>query len=188
MVYIPDKHKKYKLLPHCTKHGGEAFSYPTGLEDEIAELLPKGLRVIPYGYKSYAEYYSMLDDYISKYGTTDGTLNKLGMLISEYKACVQKRNVKENWSIVRYMGSSNLNFTHGRYYYCPCYIESPEYEGVIDNEEFTSYLAFSEPSFLEAISEEISTSVLFYEPADEKLKWEIVEDPTGILAKYFRKK
>jgi len=183
MAYIPEKHKKYKLLPNCTKYGGEVFSYP-GLENKISKLLPEGvLHVIPYGYESYSEFYSLLDDYISKYGTTDGALNELGMLIAEYKAQVQKMNVKENWSVLRYKGKSNSQLTHGRYYYWPCSVESPEYEGVIDDEEFTSYLAADfDNRPISNIKDARFTS--YSEPPSRKPLWEIAEDPTGMAAKH----
>ena len=47
-----------------------------------------------------------------------------------------------------------FSLTQGKYYYWPCSKESPVYEGVIDDEEFTSYLY----------------------PTDAAL-WEIAEDP-----------
>ena len=50
--------------------------------------------------------------------------------------------------------------TRGRCYYWPCSKERPVYEGVIDDEEFTSYLY----------------------PCDAEC-WEIVLDPTGMAAR-----
>jgi len=46
-------------------------------------------------------------------------------------------NIKENWSVVNYLGETLdgcMGLTKGRYYYWPCSIETPEYEGVIDDE------------------------------------------------------
>ena len=74
-------------------------------------------------------------------------------------------NVKEDWSVVRYVGSQFVDdviphLTKGRCYYWPCSRENPVYEGVVDNEEFTSYMY----------------------PCD-KDSWEILEDPTGMAAR-----
>jgi len=33
MAYIPEFHKKYNLLPRCTKSGGDVFEYPCELLD-----------------------------------------------------------------------------------------------------------------------------------------------------------
>ena len=75
-------------------------------------------------------------------------------------------NMKEDWSVVRYVGHEYDNkprvfgLTRGRCYYWPCSKERPVYEGVIDDEEFTSYLY----------------------PCDAEC-WEIVLDPTGMAAR-----
>lgn len=61
---------------------------------------------------------------------------------------------------MKYIGESTdgvSGLTHGRCYYWPCSTKNPVYEGVIDDEEFTSYLY----------------------PVDANL-WEIIEDPTGM--------
>jgi len=145
MAYIPEAHKKYNLLPKCAERGGEVFSYPSS-EREISKMLPEGEHVVPYGYDSYADFDNQLDQYIQQYGTTNGALNELGQKIVKYKETVHKMNVKENWSVLRYLGETTPNLfglTQGRYYYWPCFIEDPHYEGVIDDEEFTSYLAYA---------------------------------------------
>jgi hypothetical protein len=180
MAYIPEAHRKYNLLPSCSENGGEVFSYPSSLETQIGDLLPEGESVIPYGYDSYEEYYYILDNYISQHGTSDGKLNKLGELISEFREQVEKMNVKENWSICKYVGETTDNitgFTHDRYYYWPCSIENPEYEGVIDNEEFTSYVA-SISSATEKNELHIMDSKT--DEFDRPSLWEIAEDPTGM--------
>ena len=41
MPYIPEQHKKYDLLPGSVKHGGEVFSYPSELVDEIGAYYPE---------------------------------------------------------------------------------------------------------------------------------------------------
>ena len=160
MAYIPVGHQKYDILPLCRERGGEVFSYSSDLENEIRELLPDKESVIPYGYDSYEEFDKQLDDYIFQHGTEDGKLNRLGQLLTAYKADIKRRNVKENWSVVKYAGESTGSVSgliHDKYYYWPCSIEDPEYEGVVDDEEFTSYL-YSTDSHL----------------------WEIAEDPTGM--------
>lgn len=175
MAYIPTAHEKYDLLPSCRKGGGEVFSYsPT---DDIDRLLPEGESVIPYGYSSYEEYFTRLDSYVTIYGTTDGELNQLSLMIGGYIEDIKKRNVKENWSVVQYLGESSEGiggFTHSRYYYWPCSLETPEYEGVIDDEEFTSYLAWGRPD-----------SKTFDEI--DPVTWVIAEDPTGMATKFLRK-
>ena len=188
MAYIPEAHKKYNLLPRCTENGGEVFSYPSELASKIGEMSPG--HVIPYGYSSYDEFYTFLDDCISECGMIEGGLNELGKLIADYKICIQRMNIKENWSVLRYLGESSFDLTHGRYYYWPCSAESPEYEGVIDNAEFTSYLAAvtgNEPIHFETDTNgktgHFSSDVCF-SPYGEKVLWEIAEDPTGMAARF----
>ncbi len=160
MAYIPVEHQKYGVLPTCRENGGEVFSYSSELEIKIGELLPYGEGVIPYGYDSYEEFEKRLDGYTSKYSIDGDNLDQLGQLLADYKSDIKHRNVKENWSVLKYVGESTdgaFGLTHGSYYYWPCSIDNPEYEGVIDDEEFTSYLY----------------------PTDSHL-WEIAEDPTGM--------
>lgn len=158
MAYIPIEHQKYDILPLCRQYGGEVFSYSTELENKIDRLLPDGESVIPYGYASYEQFEQHVDYYISNYGVVENSLNQLGQLLIDYKVDIKRRNIKENWSIVKYVGENHfVDLTHGRYYYWPCLLESPEYEGVVDDEEFTSYLY----------------------PTDFNL-WEIILDPTGM--------
>ena len=104
MPYIPIGHEKYDLLPFCREHGGEVFSYsPT---EEIDDLLPDGETIIPFGYCSYEEYFARLEGYAVKYGTKDGKPNQLGLKIAAYIEDIRQRNVKEDWSIVQYLGKS----------------------------------------------------------------------------------
>ncbi len=73
---------------------------------------------------------------------------------------MDEMNRKEEWSIVKYIGKTNDNLfglTHGHKYYWPCSKKNPKYEGVIDDEEFTSYWYKTEPK-----------------------DWEILLDPTGM--------
>lgn len=172
--YIPEEHAQYDLLPESRENGGEVFSYPAELS-EIDSCLSRyedgeGVethfaRLIPYGQKSYAEYFGLLRGYREKYLEIDPELaDNLAWLIG----AIKRMNIKEDWSIVRYVGhqfddeetSPAFGLTHGRCYYWPCSRENPVYEGVIDDEEFTSY----------------------YYPCDPE-SWEIVSDPTGMAAR-----
>ena len=156
MAYIPKKHKKYNLLPNCIKFGGEVFSYPSALADELDKYIPLTDTLIPYGYKSYQEYLSKIDEYISQYADDEQVMSKFVL----YKDMVCQMNVKENWSVLRYLGHNISGLTNGRVYYWPCSEINPIYEGVVDDEEFTSYI---------------------YSTASEL--WEILEDPTGMAYK-----
>lgn len=156
MVYIPEKHKKYDLLPRCRTRGGEVFSYSSDLIDKLVRYLPKGYNIDPYGYLSYDEYYQKMDRYAKKYFKDSVSSD----LYKKFKEIMYHMNIKENWSVLRYIGESDnrvFGLTKGRTYYWPCSLEYPMYEGVIDDEEFTSYAYF------------IRTC-----------DWEILEDPTGM--------
>ena len=156
MAYIPEIHKKYDLLPYCRKKGGEVFEYPCKLLNKLERYLPDGENMMPYGYESYKAYYSEMDKLAEQYFKDP----EVAKLYTDFKSEMHKLNVKENWSVLRYIGKSSnecMGLTFGRVYYWPCSAENPVYEGVIDDEEFTSYLYPTE--------------------ADE---WEILEDPTGM--------
>ena len=192
MPYIPKEHEKYNILPRCRKKGGEVFSYNCEIENEIGRMLPEGESVIPYNYDSYKEFYAHLDAFVLKYGTSDGVLNDLGNKILMYKADIERRNVKENWSVLKYTGETTdelFGFTHGRYYYWPCSLETPEYEGVIDNEEFTSYIASDIQSDIgyQSLKEAVKKTK-FSEYHTSSKDWEIVEDPTGMAYRALAKK
>lgn len=172
--YIPEEHAKYDLLPSSRKRGGEVFSYPAEL-DAIDHLVSerlgddkdenRSMRLIPYGKKSYAEYFGMLEKYAARFREEDP---ELAQLIDWLIAATKRMNVKEDWSVVRYVGSEHdedpladaSGLTKGRCYYWPCSKKNPVYEGVIDNEEFTSYLYPCDPD-----------------------SWEIEADPTGMAAR-----
>ena len=71
-------------------------------------------------------------------------------------------NQKDYWSIVRYLGESNIDdlgmgLTRGQCYYIPATKDNPKYHGLIDDEEFTTY-----------------------EYKFENNELEIVLDPTGV--------
>jgi hypothetical protein len=183
MPYIPLKHQKYDILPISRKDGGEVFSYSSNLELEIREMLPNEESVIPYGYDSYDEFNAAIDNFITKYGTENGNLNKLGKLLVEYKDDIKRRNIKEDWSILRYHGKTTSSFTNSRYYYCPCSADSPEYEGIITDEEFTSYLASIGNSNKAYNSLEDAANDGVTEYVEQNSEWEIVEDPTGMMTR-----
>lgn len=172
--YIPKEHAEYDLLPNSRKKGGEVFSYPEELnmiDRLVSEKLGddneegKSMRLIPYGKKCYAEYFGMLERYANRFREEDP---ELAQLIDWLAAVTKRMNVKEDWSVVRYVGSEHdedplayvSGLTKGRCYYWPCSRDNPVYEGVIDNEEFTSYLYPCDPD-----------------------SWEIVTDPTGMAAR-----
>jgi hypothetical protein len=154
MVYIPDIHKKYNLLLHSQKCNGEVFSYPGNLLDKLRDAGEDNLD--PYGYFSYEEYYAEIDKRIDKRHNNAEIVE----LLQSYKDFVLQINKKEVWSVLKYIGEDTdgiFGLKTGKYYYWPCSLDNPRYEGVIDEEEYTSYLY----------------------PTDSDL-WEIAEDPTGM--------
>lgn len=171
--YIPEQHLGYGLLPDLTASGGEVFSYPAELNEidsmviecEGDERDERGYRVsqiMPYGFGSYAEYFGLLASLADRYRES---YPEVAEAIESLSAKMKQMNVKEDWSVVRFVGSqfdddAIPHLTKGRCYYWPCSRENPVYEGVIDNEEFTSYMY----------------------PCD-KASWVIVEDPTGMAAR-----
>lgn len=155
MPYIPENHKKYNLLPWCVKHGREAFEYPGDIICRLEDMIPD-VNLFPYNYESYEEYYSTLDSYIERYNDVPETRERL----EQFKSKMIEMNQKEEWSVLRYIGpscDSITGLTYGKTYYWPTQISNPIYHGVIDNEEFTSYLYPTEREY-----------------------WEILEDPTGM--------
>lgn len=153
MPYIPEAHKQFNLLPMRTEQGGEVFVYPEEWINEIKELTKEN--IIPSGYNSYEEYYTMLDTLIDKYVDNQ----KVHKLLRDVKEDMQEANQKENWSVVRYIGENEedlFGLVKGQCYYWPTY-EDGEFLGIIDGEEFSNYA---------------------YDPVPEE--WEIVCDPTGM--------
>lgn len=144
---------KYNLLPMCQKRKGEVFSYPSDL---LCKLNDEGEEELdPYGYDSYEEYFAEIDVRMA-----DQQNQEIANLLRKYKEAIIQMNKKENWSVLKYLGEdtdSLFGLKKGRHYYWPCSIENPVYEGVIDDEEYTSYLY----------------------PTDSE-SWEIAEDPTGM--------
>lgn len=160
MASIPERHLGYDLLPRCRESGGEVFSYPeelTFVDDMLCRALGKEVSLItPYGYGSQGEYLSVLEGYACR---VEGAHPFLAADLRGLARSVVGLNDKEAWSVVRYVGeaSDDLDLTQGRCYYWPCCEESPRYEGVIDDEEFTSYVYAPDPA-----------------------SWEVVDDPTGM--------
>ena len=155
MPYIPKEHEKYNLLPHCHKDGGEAWEYPSKLLCEAKELLPAE-NIMPYNFDSYEDYFNKMDSLMELYCGNEEIAQKLRLLRDE----VFKMNQKEEWSILRYIGPTyegHFGLTNGKNYYWPARKDNPVYCGVIDDEEFTSYLYPTEPNL-----------------------WEILEDTTGM--------
>ncbi len=160
MPYIPSAHKKYKLLPRCRKNGGEVFEYPSEMLDEVDKLLPEGETLMPYGYKSYDEYYNKLDGYIRSLDDEDAKRT-----IDLFANRMVATNIKDTWAILKYIGETTedcefAGLTHGKFYYCPRPKPVHGMIGIIDNEEFTSYMY----------------------PCDSS-DWIVYEDPTGEASK-----
>lgn len=172
MAYIPEKHKGLGLLPRSTEASSEVFSYPSSLIEEIEEMLfeLEGIAedieygrpslLIPYGRASYNAYQAEIEAYFEKYSE-----HEVAELLKLLSLEIRRMNVKEDWSVVRYVGhqfdgDDFASLTPGRCYYWPCSRENPVYTGVIDDEEFTTYLY----------------------PCDSE-SWEIVDDPTGMAAR-----
>ena len=172
--YIPTEHVPLDVLPWNREEGYEVFSSPPEISDVDEALFEaegldrdgRGARVAliyPYGYHSYGEYFAHLQGFVDKY---EETAPELADSIRQLIESIKRMNVKEDWSVVRYVGHEYddkprvFGLTRGRCYYWPCSKERPVYEGVIDDEEFTSYLY----------------------PCDAEC-WEIVLDPTGMAAR-----
>ncbi len=154
MPYIPEKHKKYPVLPYSREHGGEVFQYHNWPYEELEELV--GDRLMPYRYKSYEEYYSKIDSLIRAHAEDPKAVRILSLI----KKRIREWNQKEEWSICRFIGDDIgdvLGVHQGGYYYWPCTSSKPKFGGVIDDEEFTAYEYPTDPDL-----------------------WEIVVDPTGM--------
>lgn len=171
---IPSEHKKYDLLPRCSKEHKDVVAFPTdmvyfvdflaecvGLEAgafDVMKFMPKKLdapnKYIKQLEKAEKLFYSLRGDG--------------GPLLTKLRELIEDLNDKENWSIVRFVGdaydsldeANNLYLTKGRCYYWPTSKLIPAYMGVFDNAE--------------------SPMALY--PLD-KAAWEVVEDPTGMAAR-----
>lgn len=152
MPYIPEEHQRYPVLPYSREHGGEVFQYIDWPDKKFEELV--GEHLIPYGYRSYEEYFSKVDSLLFLHADEPDAVR----LLERCKQNIVIWNTKEEWSICKYVGEDMpLQLHHGGYYYWPSMKDDPRYNGIIDDEEFTAYLY----------------------PTDADL-WEIVVDPTGM--------
>ena len=154
MPYIPENHLQYPVLPYSRERGGEVFEYPSWPEAKFETLV--GEHLIPYGYKSYEEYYLKIDSLIELHHDEEETVR----LLKKCKENIALFNHKEDWSICKYIGEDTgevLGLHKGGYYYWPCLASEGKYRGVIDDEEFTAYQYPTDPDL-----------------------WEIIVDPTGM--------
>ena len=156
MPYIPKEHEKFDVIPYCREHGGEVFEYPWMFDIEKME---EGLTIpMPYGYLHYDDYIKKLDEFINLYKAKQAIYNAL----IQWKKDFEEINVKEYWSICKYIGEDTdadefTGLTHGKTYYWPTSKNKPIYHGVIDDEEFTAYQYSTNPD-----------------------EWEILLDSTGM--------
>ena len=182
MAYIPKAHEKYHLLPLFVETNLEVILIPETDAFQIAELLPDGELIWPCNelsepiHHDYAEYYAKLDSYLVRFGTAEGKLNDLGKLIEGFKKNVQQMNVKENWSVLKYIGEENgdefQTFTSGWHYYMACSDKPRKILGIIDDDGFEgAYDNDTNSSIWERIAK----------------SWEIVEDPSGMATQLFKK-
>ena len=133
---------------------GEVFQYHSWPYEELDELV--GDHLMPYGYKSYEEYFAKIDGLIRANSQNPEAVRLLGMI----KKRISEWNQKDEWSICRFIGEDIgdvFGVHHGGYYYWPCTASNPKFGGVIDDEEFTAYQYPTDPDL-----------------------WEIVVDPTGM--------
>lgn len=115
MPYIPKQHEKYNLLPYCRKNGGEVFDYPSELIYKAENLLENEC-LMPYHFDSYEEYYGHIDDLIRKYQED----LQIVEVLTSVKAEVRSMNIKEEWSVLKYIGPLSdaiFGLTHDKNYY-----------------------------------------------------------------------
>ena len=156
MPYIPKEHEKYNLLPRCNEYGGEVFEYPSNLLRKLEEYIKPEDQLDPYGFKSYEEYDLEIDRVAQRFANQPEVI----ALFTQFKSLVHEMNCKEQWSVLRYVGPADdrlESLTSDKNYYWPSRISNPVYTGVVDDEEYTSYLYPTDPDL-----------------------WEILEDPTGM--------
>ena len=161
MPYIPYEHETYRLLPRSRKEGGEVFDYPCELLDQVNSILPDGEHLMPYGYESIDEYCAEMEKWLDYFS---GDQEKYD-LINRYYYKFVIMNCPEAWAVLKYVGESFgevFGLTKGRFYYCPNPVDEHDTGtfGIIDDEEFTSYMYSCDPSL-----------------------WILYEDPTGEASK-----
>lgn len=169
MLYIPENHKKYDVLPTCQKYNVEIFVWDSILLKKIKDITNMSDHMVnPYQrYKSYEEYLAIIDSWICRFPDCK-------TIIIEYKESLMKMNNKDQWAIVQYVGETNYSFTNGRYYYVVMYVENNSWiiNGVIDNEEYTAFEVWSSKCS---------------EPIDLNKDLKIIIDPSNRLEKEFYK-
>ena len=174
--YIPKEHIKYDILPNSKKNNWEVVSYDSDMLDKLQKYHCK--ISYPYHPVSLESLYKEIDDCIIQYP-------KLKNLLLKYKKDLIIRNNKLNWGIVKYIGKSNQNFTNNHYYYVPMFEKNGTIvvDGIIDDEEFTSYIGWSEDTNISTI--DIKRGFI----ANEDIKmviprdFEIIIDPYKVLSK-----
>lgn len=159
--YIPPEHQHYGLLPGARKNKTEVYAWPEELVEadaHISEHYPivldsRETYIMPRRDESYMQYFARLREFQHQYASEDPNLSQEIAIAAEFMKLV---NRKEYWSIVKFVGKQAVGFkglTPGRCYYWPCSPEHPEYEGVIDDDEFTSYLYPCDPDYWEIVSD-----------------------------------
>lgn len=105
--------------------------------DEIEDL-NCGLEM-PFQPDTLEDYYKKIDECIKQNPKYSKKLNLL-------KNDLRDRNNKEDWSIVKFFGKSNDNFTNGVYYYVSVYKNGNKYyaDGLIDDEESIPYIGWDD--------------------------------------------
>ena len=155
MTIIPEKHRKYDLLPVTRDMDFDTIEY-TDTRSKLAELLPEGNHLIPYGYASVEAYIRYVEEMANQYAGTEEQREAFRTYIED----IRRINQKEYWSVLEYIGEEwdePLRFTPGRAYYWPCDVADPSFLGIVDDQEWTPYI---------------------YAPDPED--WKILEDPTGM--------
>ena len=162
MAYIPAEHQKYDILPAARQNNWEVFAYDSNL---LYELQHAGCKIPdPYHPQSNEAYYAEIDKCILQYPDHKDKL-------LAYKNSLIAMNDKHLWGIIRYHGPSDLSFTDGRYYYVAIFPGKDgqlECGGIIDDEEFTGYIAWT-----------ASEPVEFNRPSG----FELIVNPYGLVSK-----
>lgn len=141
MPYIPEAHKKYDVLPICREYNVEMFIWDEKLLKKIQKLTNMTDHMVcPYqNYKSYEQFLDEISSWINKFPNYEEEIIK-------YRDSTMKMNNKDQWAIIQYTGQTNYSFTKGKYYYVPMYIDNDSWiiGGVIDNEEYTDFVAWQD--------------------------------------------
>ncbi len=133
-VYIPENHKKYNVLKHHRKYNVEMFVWNEVLLRKIEEYTNMINTYPYYRYKTYQDFYQVIDEWLIKYP-------EIKHEILDFKNSIIKLNNKDLWGIVQYVGKSNFGFTQNDYYYVVMYKENNYWkiDGMINNEEYNSF-------------------------------------------------